>query len=112
MQATTAFFVSTFGDRLNCSSVHRTFHRIVRRVGPQSHSPHHTPRLHDLRHTFAVHTLLDWYREGADAGRRLHLRSTYLGHIDPSATYWYRSAAPELLALAAERLESVDGVLR
>jgi hypothetical protein len=69
------------------------------------------PRLHDVRHTFAVHTLLDWYRDGTDVGRRLHLLSTYLGHIDPSATYWYLSAAPELLALAAERLEAVGGEL-
>jgi integrase len=108
---TTSFYVSTFDDRLNYSSVHRTFHRLVRQLGLRSHSPHHSPRLHDLRHTFAVRTLLDWYRDGADVGRRLQLLSTYLGHIDPSATYWYLSAAPELLALAAERLESVDGDL-
>ena len=108
---TTTFFVSIFGDRLNYDSVHRTFHRLVRRLGPQPHSKHHSPRLHDLRHTFAVRTLLDWYRDGADVSRRLHLLSTYLGHIDPSATYWYLSAAPELLALAAERLESLDGEL-
>jgi len=108
---TTAFFVSTFGERLNYSSVHRTFHRLVRQLGLQSQSPRHSPRLHDLRHTFAVRTLLDWYRHGADVGQRLHLLSTYLGHVDPSATYWYLSAAPELMALAAERLESVDGEL-
>ena len=108
---TTTFFVSIFGDHLNYDSVHRTFHRLVRRLGPQPHSKHHSPRLHDLRHTFAVRTLLDWYRDGADVSRRLHLLSTYLGHIDPSATYWYLSAAPELLALAAERLESLDGEL-
>jgi integrase len=106
---TTAFLVSIFGDRLNYASVHRTFHRLVRRLGPQPHSAHHAPRLHDLRHTFAVQTLLDWYRDGTDVGPRLHLLSTYLGHIDPSATYWYLSAAPELLALAAERLEPVGG---
>jgi integrase/recombinase XerD len=108
---TTSFFVSTFGERLNYGSVHRTFHRLVRQLGLQSQSPHQSPRLHDLRHTFAVRTLLDWYRDGADVGRRLQLLSTYLGHIDPSATYWYLSAAPELLALAAERLEPVDGEL-
>ena len=108
---TTTFFVSIFGDRLNYDSVHRTFHRLVRRLGPQPHSKHHSPRLHDLCHTFAVRTLLDWYRDGADVSRRLHRLSTYLGHIDPSATYWYLSAAPELLALAAERLESLDGEL-
>ncbi len=53
-------------------------------------------------------TLLGWYRDGIDAAARLHLLSAYLGHIDPVATYWYLSAAPELLALAAERLEPAE----
>ncbi len=104
---TTAFFVTVFGDRLRYDSVHRTFHRLVLDLGPDRFSAHHGPRLHDLRHTFAVRTLLDWYRDGGDVGRRLHLLSTYLGHADPAATYWYLSAAPELLGLAAERLEPV-----
>jgi len=60
---------------------------------------------HDLRHSFAVNTLLDAYRHGHDAQHRLGLLSTYLGHVDPAGTYWYLSAAPELLALAAERLD-------
>ncbi len=106
---TPAFFVSTFGDRLHYDSVHRTFHRLVRELGPQRLRTHHGPRVHDLRHTFAVRTLLDWYRAGADVAGQMHLLSTYLGHVDPVATYWYLSAAPELLALAAERLEPVDG---
>ncbi|TIP83849.1 MAG: integrase, partial [Mesorhizobium sp.] len=63
------------------------------------------PRLHDLRHAFAVRTLLDAYRDGGDPGRRLALLSTYLGHVDPGKTYWYLSAAPELLQLAGDRLE-------
>jgi integrase/recombinase XerD len=61
---------------------------------------------HDLRHSFAVRTLLDWYRSGADVEAQLPTLSTYLGHRDPRSTYWYLSAAPELLALAAQRLES------
>ncbi len=108
---TTAFFVSVFGGRLAYDSVHRTFHRLVLQLGPDRFSAHHGPRLHDLRHTFAVRTLIDWYRDGGDVGRRLHLLSTYLGHADPAATYWYLSAAPELLGLAAERLQPVDGEL-
>jgi len=52
-----------------------------------------------------VHTLLDWYRSGADVEAQLPILSTYLGHRDPRSTYWYLSAAPELLALAAQRLE-------
>jgi integrase len=60
---------------------------------------------HDLRHTFAIRTVLDAYRADADVQARLPLLSTYLGHVDPGATYWYLSAAPELLALAGQRLE-------
>jgi integrase len=65
------------------------------------------PRIHDLRHTFAVRTLVRWYRAGEDVGALLPRLSTYLGHRTPSSTYWYLSAAPELLALAAGRLEAV-----
>ena len=61
---------------------------------------------HDLRHTFAVNTVLDGYRAGADVHARLPLLSTYLGHVDPARTYWYLSAAPELLALAGQRLDA------
>jgi hypothetical protein len=52
-----------------------------------------------------VHTVLDWYRAGVDVQARMPLLSTYLGHVTPAATYWYLSAAPELLALAGQRLE-------
>lgn len=54
---------------------------------------------------FAVKTLLGWYRDGADVAARMPLLSKYLGHVDPVATYWYLSASPELLGLAARRLE-------
>ncbi len=63
------------------------------------------PRAHDLRHSFAVRTLLGWYRDGADVQALLPRLSTYLGHVEPASTYWYLSAAPELMALAAERLD-------
>ena len=62
-------------------------------------------RIHDLRHTFAVRTLLGWYQAGEDVEARLPVLSTYLGRRDPRSTYWYLSAAPELLALAASQLE-------
>ncbi|MGH7761340.1 MAG: tyrosine-type recombinase/integrase [Candidatus Dormibacteraceae bacterium] len=104
---TLAFFVSTTGERLRYDSLHRTFHRLVRQLGLGT-TAGKCPRVHDLRHTFAVDTILGWYRAGADVAARLHLLSTYLGHIDPMATYWYLSAAPELLALVAERLEPAE----
>ena len=66
-------------------------------------------RAHDLRHSFAVKTLLGWYRDGGDVQARMPLLSTYLGRVDPAATFWYLSAAPELLALAADRLELATG---
>jgi hypothetical protein len=66
-------------------------------------------RCRHKRHTFAVHTLLEACRDGADTDQRLTLLSTYLGHVDPAASYWYLSAAPELLAHAAERLERGQG---
>jgi integrase/recombinase XerD len=85
--------------------VQQTFRRLCDSagIGADATSP---PRIHDLRHSFAVRTLLDWYRSGADVEARLPMLSTYLGHRDPRSTYWYLSAAPELLALAAHRLES------
>ena len=66
------------------------------------------PRIGDLRHSFAVRTLLGWYRDGADVDAWLPRLSTYLGHVDPRSTYWYLHAAPELMALAAERLDRHD----
>jgi len=60
---------------------------------------------HDLRHSFAVRTLLGWYRDGHDVGPRLPSLSTYLGHREPRYTYHYLSAAPELLGHAARLLE-------
>jgi integrase len=100
-----AVFVSTAGTRLLYGNVQATFHKLVGRAGLTSRSAACRPRLHDIRHAFAVHTLLDAYREGGDPGARLALLSTYLGHVDPGKTYWYLSAAPELLQLAGERLQ-------
>ena len=63
------------------------------------------PRVHDLRHSFAVRTLARWYRAGEDVAALLPRLSTYLGHLIPGYTYRYLSATPELLELAAARLE-------
>lgn len=103
--STPALLVSTAGTRLLYTNVQCTFHQLVRRAGLKPRSASCRPRLHCLRHSFAVRTVLDGYRDGCDPGARLALLSTYLGHVDPGKTYWYLSAAPELLALAASRLE-------
>ncbi len=107
---TTSFFASQTGKRLIRQSVHETFLRLVRRAGLENRRPRR-PRIHDLRHSFAVRTLIGWYREGLDVEARLPLLSTYLGHVKPSSTYWYLTAVPELVSLAAERLEHVAGEL-
>lgn len=100
-----ALFVSLSGTRLLYCNVHATFTRLLDIAGLKPRSSACRPRIHDLRHRFAVATMLDWYRDGADARAGMAVLSTYLGHADPAATYWYLSAAPELLALAAGRLE-------
>lgn len=104
-----SFFVSTAGTRLLYCSAHAAWLELVRRAGLQSRSPKCRPRPLDLRHGFAVRTLLGWYRDGADVGARMPLLSTYLGHVHPANTYWYLSAAPELLALVAAHLDAADG---
>lgn len=63
------------------------------------------PRIHDLRHTFAVRTIMGWYRNGLDPDREMIKLTTYLGHAKPDHTYWYIEAVPELLQLASERAE-------
>ena len=86
-------------------NVQATFARLARRAGLQPRSAFCRPRLHDLRHSFAVASMLDAYAAGQDGQARLTVLATYLGHVDPASTYWYLSAAPELLALAGQRLE-------
>jgi len=102
---TVALLVSTAGTRLLYANVQWTFHRLVCRAGLTPRSAGCRPRIHDLRHRYAVCTMLDGYQQGHDIEARLCLLSTYLGHVDPSYTYWYLSAAPELLQLAGDRLQ-------
>lgn len=109
---TSALLLSTRGFRLRYQRLWEIFHRLVGQAQLTPRSPGCTPRIHDLRHTFAVTTLLGWYRDGADVRAMLPRLSTYLGHADPKHTYWYLSAAPELLALAADRLDAHQGGLR
>jgi integrase len=104
-----SLFVSTAGTRLIYKNVHHKWLDLVRQAGLDPLSPRCRPRPHDLRHRFAVTTLLGWYRDGSDVQARLPQLSTYLGHVAPKDTYWYLRAAPELMALAAERLETAVG---
>lgn len=106
-----SFFVSLAGKRLLYAVVSQTFRRLVDHTGVGAGAPS-APRPHDLRHTFAVRTLLGWYRAGEDVQAKIPSLSTYLGHREPSSTYWYLSAAPELLALAAARQDSAWSATR
>ena len=104
--STRALLVPTAGTRLISQAIHYVFARLVRQAGLQPRSPECRPRLHDFRHCLAVNTLLAWYRQGLDVQARLPVLSTMLGHSTPANTYWYLSAVPELLALAAERRQT------
>jgi len=97
-----SFFISRTHKRLSYAVVCQTFRQLVDAAGIGAGAPS-APRLHDLRHTFAVRTMLNWYRTGEDVQAKLPSLSTYLGHREPASTYWYLSAAPELLALATAR---------
>jgi len=99
-----SFFVSHAGTRLLERNIGRQFATLRDRAG-LSRPSRRLPRIHDLRHTFAVRTLEEWYRAGVDVERRLPWLSTYLGHVSPSSTYWYLTATPELLSLAGARAE-------
>lgn len=104
-RASPYLFVSNRGNRLDGGDVHRTFYALSRQVGLRGLDDSAGPRLHDLRHRFAVNTLLRWYASGDDAARRLPVLSTFLGHVHVADTYWYLSAWPELMSQAMARLE-------
>ena len=91
--------------------LNHTFMKLICAVGLEGRGVRARPRPHDLRHAFAVRTLLDWQRAGEDIDRRMPLLSTYLGHVDPASTYWYLEAVPELLELISRRLEQLPEVL-
>jgi integrase/recombinase XerD len=101
-----ALLVSEAGTRLLHTDLSHTYTTLVRRAGLPQQAGSRRARPHDHRHTFAVRTLLDWYRDGGDIDAWMPLLSTYLGHSDPAHTYWYIQASPELMAEAAHRLES------
>jgi integrase len=102
---TPALFVSASGERLRHSTVQPVFRRLLHRSGVGA-GRSRRPRLHDLRHSFAVRTLLGWHQHGIDVETHLPALSTYLGHRDPAKTYWYLSATPQLLAHSVARLEA------
>jgi integrase len=106
---TKSFLVGEHGRRLTVNVAEQTFVKLSHQVGLRGPLDRRGPRLHDMRHRFAVHTLLRWYRAGVDVERHLPVLSTYLGHVHPTDTYWYLSAVPELMRLVVRRLEQRSG---
>ena len=103
---TLAFFLSERGTRITNGMTEYTFAKLSQQIGLRPQAKHHGrgPRLHDMRHRFAVRTLIDWYRAGLDAERELPKLATYLGHVHVKNTYWYLEAVPELMQLTIARL--------
>ena len=99
-----ALFVTQKGTAISEHTAQGAFHQMVQHAGlpPRAGA---RPRLHDFRHTFATQTMIDAYRYGRDPARTLTLLSVWLGHSNPADTYWYLQAAPEIAAVAVERLE-------
>ena len=106
-QANSPFFLSRRGDAVTRQAAEITFRRLRVRAGVlrDGGCPRHQPRLHDLRHGFAIHRLVSWYRSGADVQRLLPQLSTYLGHANIAATQRYLTMTPELLREASARFE-------
>lgn len=103
--STPSFFVTIRGKPLGYRGVSATFRDLCRSLG-WTQEP--IPRLHDLRHSFAVRTLLSWYRSGEPVEPKLWTLSTYLGHRHLADTYWYLSAVPELMALSQQRFAAAQ----
>lgn len=105
-----AFFIGTRGRRhglaLGERQVHRVFVALRQQLGWRNRGNHHAPRIHDLRHTFVVRRIAQWQAQGVDVDQAILSLSTYVGHAEVGNTYWYLSAAPELMAGAAARFAS------
>jgi integrase len=99
------FFHTDRAPALEHAAVEKTFSRLRDRLGWTTHGRAGRPRIHDLRHTFAVRRLLRWYEEGVEVNKKILALATYLGHAKVTDTYWYLSAVPELMAVTAQRFE-------
>ncbi|MBF0365513.1 MAG: tyrosine-type recombinase/integrase [Oligoflexia bacterium] len=101
---TNAFFISMSRKRLIYENINFIFIKILGPAGLKTTKPNR-PRLHDLRHTFAIRSIIDCYKSKGNCEKRLYELSTYMGHSSPANTYWYLTAVPELLAEGVKKLE-------
>jgi integrase/recombinase XerD len=101
---TPRLFIDHLGGPLSAWKVRKVFRQLLSKVGIQRAS-NDQPKIMSLRHTFAVNTLIRWYKHRVNIDQHIPLLSTYLGHVHLRYTYWYITATPELLQLIASRLE-------
>lgn len=99
------WFVNHQSKRLGYDCVRKHFHKLLELLGMNGKVGHPKPRLHDLRHHFAVSTLIRWYKNEANIDSKLPVLSAYLGHVETRDTYWYISSCPNLMNAAKKRLE-------
>ncbi len=104
-----SFFVDRNGNSLKEYGIRKIFHQILEKLGSKIQAKRKSPRIMDLRHSFAVKVLARWYQQGLDVDLHIPLLSTYMGHVLPSLTYWYLTGTPQLLKLALFRLENYKG---
>ena len=109
--STPAFFIGARGRRIGREELNRTFTVLIDDAGLRARGARKQPRPHDMRHSLAVRTLIDWHHAGEDIDRRMPLLSALLGHADPASTWWYLEAVPELMTLVSQRLEQLPEVL-
>lgn len=99
------FFTSMTGHALPTRTVHSVFERLRTQLGWEARGGHPRPRIHDLRHTFAVRRVKQWHEGGSPIDQGMLLLCTYLGHAKISDTYWYLSGVPDLMEVIGARFE-------
>jgi len=104
-----ALFPKQDGSHYDKGTVYSIFRRILLAAGMSHGGRGHGPRLHDLRHTFAVHRLEEWYRQGADLGAKLPVLSAYMGHQSLAGTQRYLRLTPSLFPEVAASVETMVG---
>lgn len=109
VRPTASVFITSYGQRLTKGAFGFSFRGLIATIGLEGAGERDRPRPHDLRHAFAVRTLINWHRDGVDIRRQLPWLSTYLGHVSPADTFWYLEGVPELLSLAACDLDQLIG---
>ena len=105
LEKPTTFFFNENGKSITRSQVDQTFHVLRRKLGWTAKGKTRLPRVYDFRHSFAVNRLLNWHKEGANVDQKIPALATYLGHVNPTKTYWYLTAVPELMAIVCSKFE-------